>query len=144
MVIYEQYRLWKTFRHSPKTVLIDTAHAAKMRSPIKLLGNRLGTSRIEKGWTTIPKNIIISSAWFAFNSCINPSTTVVTGCIHFMTSSSNFTIRHLAMCTYNNVSSVVEFQRWWVLKSKIFGQESTRDPTRDHWIVLQTYFRISL
>ena len=24
-----------------------------------------------------------------------------------------------------NVSSVVEFQRWWVLKSKIFGQEST-------------------
>jgi hypothetical protein len=27
--------------------------------------------------------------------------------------------------TYINVSSVVEFQRWWVLKSKIFGQEST-------------------
>ena len=26
---------------------------------------------------------------------------------------------------YNNVSSVVEFQRWWVLKGKIFGQEST-------------------
>ena len=24
-----------------------------------------------------------------------------------------------------NISSVVEFQRWWVLKSKIFGQEST-------------------
>ena len=24
-----------------------------------------------------------------------------------------------------NVRSVVEFQRWWVLKSKIFGQEST-------------------
>ena len=23
-----------------------------------------------------------------------------------------------------NISSVVEFQRWWVLKSKIFGQES--------------------
>ena len=25
----------------------------------------------------------------------------------------------------NNVSSVVEFSRWWVLKSKIFGLEST-------------------
>ena len=25
---------------------------------------------------------------------------------------------------YLNISSVVEFQRWWVLKSKIFGQES--------------------
>ena len=25
----------------------------------------------------------------------------------------------------SNVSSVVEFQRWWVLKIKIFGQEST-------------------
>ena len=25
----------------------------------------------------------------------------------------------------SNISSVVEFQRWWVLKSKIFGQEST-------------------
>ena len=24
-----------------------------------------------------------------------------------------------------NISSVVEFQRWWVLKSKILGQEST-------------------
>ena len=24
-----------------------------------------------------------------------------------------------------DISSVVEFQRWWVLKSKIFGQEST-------------------
>ena len=24
-----------------------------------------------------------------------------------------------------NVSSFVEFERWWVLKSKIFGQEST-------------------
>ena len=23
----------------------------------------------------------------------------------------------------SNISSVVEFQRWWVLKSKIFGQE---------------------
>ena len=26
---------------------------------------------------------------------------------------------------YINVSSVVEFKTWWVLKSKIFGQEST-------------------
>ena len=25
----------------------------------------------------------------------------------------------------NNISSVVEFQRWWVLNSKLFGQEST-------------------
>ena len=25
----------------------------------------------------------------------------------------------------NNISLVVEFQRWWVLKSKLFGQEST-------------------
>ena len=25
----------------------------------------------------------------------------------------------------NNIGSVVEFQRWWVLKSKIFCQEST-------------------
>ena len=26
---------------------------------------------------------------------------------------------------HNKISSVVEFWRWWVLKSKIFGQEST-------------------
>ena len=26
---------------------------------------------------------------------------------------------------YINISSVVEFQIWWVLKSKLFGQEST-------------------
>ena len=26
---------------------------------------------------------------------------------------------------YSNISSVVECQRWWFLKSKIFGQEST-------------------
>ena len=25
----------------------------------------------------------------------------------------------------SNISSVMEFQRWWVLKSKLFGQEST-------------------
>ena len=25
----------------------------------------------------------------------------------------------------HNISLVVEFQRWWVLKSKLFGQEST-------------------
>ena len=30
----------------------------------------------------------------------------------------------LQNCMYI-ISSVVEFQRWWVLKSKIFGQEST-------------------
>ena len=28
-------------------------------------------------------------------------------------------------CMYFNVISVVEFQRWWVLKSKLFAQEST-------------------
>ena len=27
--------------------------------------------------------------------------------------------------SYTNVSSVVEFERWWVLKCKIFAQEST-------------------
>ena len=26
---------------------------------------------------------------------------------------------------HNDISSVVEFQRWWILKSKIFAQEST-------------------
>ena len=26
---------------------------------------------------------------------------------------------------FNSVSAVVEFQRWWVLKCKVFGQEST-------------------
>ena len=25
----------------------------------------------------------------------------------------------------NNISSVVAFQRWWILKSQIFGQKST-------------------
>ena len=27
--------------------------------------------------------------------------------------------------SWSNISSVVEFQRWWVIKSKLFGQEST-------------------
>ena len=27
----------------------------------------------------------------------------------------------MAVCAYVNISSVVEFQRWWVLKSKIFA-----------------------
>ena len=26
---------------------------------------------------------------------------------------------------YTNISSVVEFQRWWVLNSKVFAQKST-------------------
>ena len=26
---------------------------------------------------------------------------------------------------YHNISSAVEFQKWWVLESKLFGQEST-------------------
>ena len=29
------------------------------------------------------------------------------------------------LLTVENISSVVEFQRWWVLKSKLFGQLST-------------------
>ena len=33
---------------------------------------------------------------------------------------------HLSVVSvYFNISSVMEFQRWWVLKSKVFGQEST-------------------
>ena len=42
---------------------------------------------------------------------------------------------HIAFCAedlsqwgqvcIHNISSVVEFKRWWVLKSKIFSQEST-------------------
>ena len=28
-------------------------------------------------------------------------------------------------CVLINISSVVEFQRWWVLKSKLFAQKST-------------------
>ena len=27
--------------------------------------------------------------------------------------------------TQSNISSIVEFQIWWILKSKLFGQEST-------------------
>ena len=34
-------------------------------------------------------------------------------------------IRGLIRGVLTNNSSVVEFQRWWVLKSKLFGQEST-------------------
>ena len=30
----------------------------------------------------------------------------------------------VANCLNSNISSVVEFLRWWVLKSKIFGQKS--------------------
>ena len=30
-----------------------------------------------------------------------------------------------SLAKHYNISSVVEFHRWWVLKSKIFGQEST-------------------
>ena len=30
-----------------------------------------------------------------------------------------------------NISSVVEFQKWWVLKSKNFGQESTINSKKD-------------
>ena len=32
---------------------------------------------------------------------------------------------YIYMGVYISISSVVEFQRWWVLKSKVFGQEST-------------------
>ena len=38
--------------------------------------------------------------------------------------SPNFTNKTW-LCMAANISSVLEFQRWWVLKSKIFGQEST-------------------
>ena len=44
-----------------------------------------------------------------------------------------FSFPHKFPCGYarlsNNVSSVVAFQRWWVLKSKLFAQEST--PSED-------------
>ena len=30
----------------------------------------------------------------------------------------------------NNISSVVEFQRWWILHSKIFGQHSRTNKIR--------------
>ena len=38
-----------------------------------------------------------------------------------------FLKKHCYSCVllYINISSVLEFQRWWVLKSMIFGQEST-------------------
>ena len=35
------------------------------------------------------------------------------------TNGDDFPIRHALL--YINISSVVEFQRWWVLKSKIFA-----------------------
>ena len=41
-----------------------------------------------------------------------------------------------------SVSSVVEFQRWWLLESKVFGQESTsskeiflKQPHNELWFV---------
>ena len=37
--------------------------------------------------------------------------------------------RMLHVWVYSNVSSVVQFERWWVLKNKIFGQESTQNCT---------------
>ena len=47
-----------------------------------------------------------------------------------------------------NISSVVEFQRWWVLKSKIFGQNSSKENFSKirRWItvcqkVLKSYFQ---
>ena len=33
--------------------------------------------------------------------------------------------RHYTSFIHSNIRSVVEFQRWWVQKSKLFGQEST-------------------
>jgi hypothetical protein len=36
-----------------------------------------------------------------------------------------FWVSFAFLFVFINISSVVEFQRWWVLKSKIFGQEST-------------------
>ena len=33
---------------------------------------------------------------------------------------------YLSLGMYNNISSAVEFQRWWVLKSNIFCQESRK------------------
>ena len=40
----------------------------------------------------------------------------------------------MLISVYLVVSSNVEFQRWWVLKSKIFGQESTysKDPSMNY------------
>ena len=36
-----------------------------------------------------------------------------------------YMIRTQLVSRYFNISFVVEFQRWWVLKGKLFGQEST-------------------
>ena len=33
--------------------------------------------------------------------------------------------KHMTYRMWSNISSVVEFQRWWVLKSKLFAKEST-------------------
>ena len=42
--------------------------------------------------------------------------------IHFL---SKNVLLNITSIRYINISSVLEFQRWWVLKSKTFGQEST-------------------
>ena len=38
---------------------------------------------------------------------------------------SKYLIDYLLIELLTNISSVVEFQRWWALKNKLFGQEST-------------------
>ena len=56
--------------------------------------------------------IISNQIWFAYFFLSGPN------------QKNHFALGHSVLLCIN-ISSVVEFQRWWVLKSKLFGQEST-------------------
>ena len=59
-----------------------------------------------------------SSAWSFGHSDPDPS------------SAQCRSFQFLGLCLHNNFSSVVEFQRCWVLKSMIFGQEWTNSKVK--------------
>ena len=47
--------------------------------------------------------------------------------LEFLNNNIFLKVPHLFGSDIFSVSSVVEFQRWWVLKSKVFAQESNFD-----------------
>ena len=56
-------------------------------------------------------------------SKFSPNQSLLTGCGNLKMGKQKCWA--LGICVYINISSVVEFQRGWVLKIKLFGQEST-------------------
>ena len=82
----------------------------------------LSARKVKSNVLSVLSNVVVSSSYWIENCLVQWD-----GHVKWISEIlPSLNLQALSSCNnYFNISSVVEFQRWWVLKSKIFGQEST-------------------